>query len=156
KKSMSEIGLKTPITVRLMKRGIEPDGPFVTDHRLVAGRHRLEAAKQLGWEEINAFVLESDDVDAELWAVDENLQRNELNALEQADHVARRVALLQRRNGQLVQMSHGTVAKAIRQAPHSGKTEGARRKEVERALKIDSMAPEAKEAAKEAGLANNQ
>jgi len=42
--SMSKIGLKTPITVRQCKAG----------KVLVAGLHRLEAAKLLGWKKIAA------------------------------------------------------------------------------------------------------
>jgi ParB family chromosome partitioning protein len=53
--SMSAIGLKTPITVRVVKRDVDTDGSdAIADHFLVAGAHRLEAARSLGWSEIDA------------------------------------------------------------------------------------------------------
>jgi ParB/RepB/Spo0J family partition protein len=161
KKSMAEIGLKTPITIKIVKRGIEPDGPFVTEHILVAGRHRLAAAKQLGWRYIDAFVHEGDNTDSELWEIGENLQRKELSALERDMAISKWAELLSKRNGQVVQSAEGeavrgTVAEAARLLPLSGKTEGARRKIVERAAKVNAIAPEAKEAATAAGLADNR
>src|SRR6476469_6689255 len=51
--SMDTIGLKTPITIRIGK-----DGPV-----LVTGRHRLEAAKSLGWGYIPCIVMNSDKIE---------------------------------------------------------------------------------------------
>jgi hypothetical protein len=50
----------------------------------------------------------------------------------------------------------GGIAKAARDLPVPGKTTDARRKFIERAIKTASIAPEAKVAARNAGLANNQ
>jgi ParB family transcriptional regulator, chromosome partitioning protein len=50
--SMREIGLLNPITLRLTLSG----------HQLVAGLHRFEGARKLGWKRIPAIVL--DDLDA--------------------------------------------------------------------------------------------
>ena len=52
-RSISEVGLLNPITV-------DPD------HTLIAGLHRLEAAKQLGWTEIECMVCGLDGLQAEL------------------------------------------------------------------------------------------
>ncbi|MBT9373202.1 MT-A70 family methyltransferase [Rhizobium sp. CSW-27] len=86
KASIREIGLKTPITLRVI-----PAGADGTDQlALVAGMHRLEAMRQLGEEWIAAFVIEGDALDAELWEIDENLCRAELTAGDRALFTARR------------------------------------------------------------------
>lgn len=81
--SITEIGLLSPISVR-------PEGD---QYRLIAGRHRLEAAKQLGWSEIPAVLVGLDDVDRMLAEIDENLIRNELSDLERSEHLAERKSL---------------------------------------------------------------
>src|SRR5262249_32275699 len=72
--SMSAIGLKTPITIREVNRD-RTDA--ITGASLIAGAHRLEAARSLGWSEIDAFVLDGDEVEARLWEIAENLHRKE-------------------------------------------------------------------------------
>jgi phosphoglycolate phosphatase-like HAD superfamily hydrolase len=79
--SMDQIGLLNRITLL-------PDGT------LVAGAHRLAAAKHLGWATIPARIVELDEVDSELAEIDENLRRTELTVLEQAEHLLRREELL--------------------------------------------------------------
>ena len=75
--SIAEVGMMNPITV-------------TTDHTLVAGLHRLEAAKRLGWEEVECKVIEADDLHAELAEIDENVVRANLSDLELCDLLARR------------------------------------------------------------------
>jgi ParB-like chromosome segregation protein Spo0J len=85
--SMDRIGLRHPITVRAVNE--------IAVH-LVAGGHRLEAAKKLGWEKIACVVLEADDcsvVEAELWEIAENLHRADLTK-KQRDAQIRRYAQL--------------------------------------------------------------
>jgi ParB/RepB/Spo0J family partition protein len=82
--SMSTIGLKTPITIRGLNRD-ETDA--IAGASLVAGAHRLEAARSLGWSEIDAFVLDADEVEARLWEIAENLHRKELDVFKES-HVA--------------------------------------------------------------------
>jgi ParB family chromosome partitioning protein len=65
-RSMERVGLIVPITVRL-RRG---DGYW-----LIAGWHRLEAAKLLGWSTINAGVWKMTALQALLAEIDENLIR---------------------------------------------------------------------------------
>ena len=67
--SMDEVGLANPITVD-------------AGYRLVAGLHRLEAAKLLGWTEVECSVLELDPVQAKIMEIDENLFRTSLSDLE--------------------------------------------------------------------------
>lgn len=70
-------GLLQPILVRRSVSGRTYD--------LVAGERRLRAVKQLGWAEIPALVREVDDRTLLVLALVENLQRQELGPLEEAD-----------------------------------------------------------------------
>lgn len=160
--SMSAIGLKTPITIRMVKRDVDSDGSdAIADHFLVAGAHRLEAARSLGWSDIDAFVLEGDEVDARLWEIAENLHRRELNVLRRSQLIKDWVEIANERAGQVVHKPNGGrpeggIAQAARTLPVAGKTEGGRRKNIERSIKIDEISPEAKQAAESVGLADNQ
>lgn len=60
------------------------------DYTLVAGLHRLEAAKRLGWMEVECAVCELDSLPAELAEIDENVIRTGLSDLELSDLLARR------------------------------------------------------------------
>lgn len=87
--SMAQIGLLQPVIVvkARVNRGAMTDG-----YRIVAGSHRLAAARVLGWETIAAFVLDSDtgNLEAELIEIDENLCRAELTPAQRAAAIARR------------------------------------------------------------------
>ncbi len=78
--SIHACGLLNPITI-------------TPDKRLIAGAHRLEACKQLGWEHIDAHVFDIEGLNAELAEIDENLIRAELTTLERGEHLARRKAI---------------------------------------------------------------
>jgi ParB/RepB/Spo0J family partition protein len=87
--SMSASGLLQPIVLR-PRRG--------SGYYLVAGRHRLQAAKKLKWPSIKALVLTGIDADAaELAEIDENLIRADLSPAERKLHVARRKELYDNR-----------------------------------------------------------
>lgn len=86
KASIEEIGLRTPISVV----GSWKAGDGYYDVKLVAGAHRLEAIKQLGRDYIAAIIRNEDDLDAELWEIDENLCRAELTPADRALFVFRR------------------------------------------------------------------
>ena len=79
-RSIAELGLLNPITV-------------TPDLRLIAGAHRLEACRRLGWRDIPAVVLDLDESGARLAEIDENLIRRELSVLERAEHLAERKRL---------------------------------------------------------------
>jgi ParB-like chromosome segregation protein Spo0J len=83
-KSMSELGLQNPISVW------SPDGEVI---HLVAGLHRIEAAKSLGWDQVSCIFVKMDKIDRELWEIDENLCRAELSPTEESEHLARREEL---------------------------------------------------------------
>lgn len=90
--SLKAIGLQSPITVRPCVR--VRDGRDADVYEIVAGRHRYEAAVSLNWKEIDAFVMEGDPDDAELWEIDENFARAELTPAQRADHHSRRQRIL--------------------------------------------------------------
>ena len=86
--SMADIGLNQPISVW-------SDGMETLE--LVAGRHRLEAARKLGWEDIDCIFVDMDELDRQLWEIDENLMRSELSGLERAKHTAKRAEVVKQK-----------------------------------------------------------
>ncbi len=75
--SISEIGLLNPITVDC-------------ERVLIAGLHRLEAAKLLGWTEIECTVSGLEGLQAELAEIDENFVRADLSPIDYGDLLLRR------------------------------------------------------------------
>lgn len=75
--SIRELGLLNPVTI--------DRGNF-----LIAGFHRLEAAKALGWTEIECTVSSLGGLQAELAEIDENIVRSDLSALEYGEILLRR------------------------------------------------------------------
>lgn len=80
--SIRDQGLLSPINVQA------GDPPT-----LIAGLHRLEACRALGWTEIPAVIMDVAALQAELAEIDENLIRNELKTLERCEHLERRKRL---------------------------------------------------------------
>ena len=81
--SIKEVGLLNPITV--YRRAIIRNGQDVDGYGIVAGAHRLEACKSLGWQEVPVVVVDLSD-DARIIAeCDENLCGSKLTASEQAE-----------------------------------------------------------------------
>jgi ParB family chromosome partitioning protein len=72
--SLAASGLLQPITVRRRGDAFE----------LIAGERRLRAATNIGWTEIAAIIRDFDDQTMLVLALVENLQRSNLNALEEA------------------------------------------------------------------------
>lgn len=75
--SIAEVGMMNPITV-------------TGDHTLIAGLHRLEAAKKLGWTEVECRISDMDVLHTELAEIDENVIRTGLSDLELSELLARR------------------------------------------------------------------
>lgn len=149
--SFSDIGLRSPIHVRVLDR-LEENGRIIEGVPiLIAGRHRLEAARRLGWTEIDAYVLDGDERDARLWEIAENLHRAELNVQERADHIAEWVRLTNEKVAQSAPPLGGMQPKesGIRKA---ARDLGVTRDEAQRAVKISSITPDARVAADAAGL----
>jgi ParB family chromosome partitioning protein len=76
-KSIKENGLLQPLLVR--------PAPGREDWELVAGERRLRAVAQLGWTEVPVMVREVDDRTLLVLALVENLQREALGPLEEAE-----------------------------------------------------------------------
>jgi len=161
--SISVLGLRQPITVRVIK--LRSDwGNAKREYELVSGFHRLEARKQLGDTTIPCIILEGNKRDARKWEIAENLHRAELTALEHDEHVAEWVRLTeadQRISDQNVQKKgrgrpEGGISQAARKLLIKGRTQVAKRRMVERALKVASISSEVKEAVKKAGLDTNR
>ena len=99
--SMAELGLQTPITVRYVKESGNRKVPI-----LVAGGHRLSAAKKLGWTEVPCVVMKGDERNAEMWEIAENLHRKGLSKGQRDEQIRRYAELLEerrRQSGQTVQ-----------------------------------------------------
>lgn len=93
--SMREMGLRQPITIRVVDE-MEIDGHIVSGvPLLVAGRHRLESAKRLGWSHIDCIEVEDDALMAELWEIAENLHRLDLTKDQRDEHIRRYAELLE-------------------------------------------------------------
>lgn len=75
--SIQQIGLINPVTI-------------TKGNILIAGNHRLNACKFLGWKTIPAVVIDQSEILSELAEIDENLIRFDLVVLERANHLKRR------------------------------------------------------------------
>ncbi|MEO7521583.1 MAG: ParB/RepB/Spo0J family partition protein [Gemmatimonas sp.] len=107
--SLKSSGLLQPITVRPA-----PDGE---GYELIAGERRLRAASRLGWSDIAAVVRQTDNKDALTLALVENLQRADLDPVEEADGYQRLIeefALSQQEVADVVGKERSTVANALR------------------------------------------
>jgi ParB family chromosome partitioning protein len=76
--SLRERGIIQPIVVRAL-RGV-PDG-----YEIIAGERRWRAAQRAGLHEVPVVVIEATDAEALQLAIIENVQRADLNPLEEAD-----------------------------------------------------------------------
>lgn len=75
--SIQELGLLNPLTI---------DRYYV----LIAGLHRLEAVKALGWEDVECTVSSLEGLAAELAEIDENIVRSDISTLEYGEILLRR------------------------------------------------------------------
>ena len=99
--SIRDSGVLYPVLVReTSQSGV--NGPI---YELIAGERRLRAVKQLGLAEIPAIVKKVDDAEAAKVALIENLQRQELTAIEEA--------LAYQRLQQEFEMAQEQVARAV-------------------------------------------
>ncbi len=102
-------GLLQPVTVRPAPNG--------QGYELIAGERRIRAATRLGWTEIAAVVRPTDDRAALTLAMVENLQRADLDPIEEADGYQRLMdefALSQQEVADVVGKDRSTVANALR------------------------------------------
>lgn len=137
--SIKSIGLQTPPTVRIV-----PDNEFPV---LVTGRHRVEACRRLGWENMPVLVMDGDEAEARMWEIAENLYRAELTAVERADHIEEWRKLAEEKVRRVAAPSPASQGK------NQGKREAARQlgvseREIRRAATIASLPDDVKERAR--------
>lgn len=109
-KSIQNNGLLQPLLVR-------PGPGEGVEWELVAGERRLRAVSQLGWSEVPAWVREVDDQTLLVFALVENLQRESLGALEEAQGyrvLSESFGLTQGEIAQAVGKDRSTVANTLR------------------------------------------
>ncbi|MBX6331930.1 MAG: ParB/RepB/Spo0J family partition protein [Gemmatimonadaceae bacterium] len=107
--SLRTSGLLQPITVRRAPTG--------QGYELIAGERRLRAATRIGWTDIPAVVKDIDDRTLLTLALVENLQRANLNPIEEAEGYQRLIAefsLTQHEVAELVGKDRTTVANTLR------------------------------------------
>ena len=139
--SITKVGLLNPITVDL-------------DYTLIAGLHRLEAVKLLGWEEIECNVSSLDGIQAELAEIDENFIRRNLSAMEYDDLLLRRKEIYEilhpetrqgKRNGQTSKTDTGSVLGTKSFSQDTAEKLGVTPRTVERKVQIaKNLTPEVK------------
>jgi ParB family transcriptional regulator, chromosome partitioning protein len=108
--SIRENGLLQPLLVRPSRSG---NGKY----ELVAGERRFRAVSSLGWPEVAAIVREVDDEALLVLALVENLQREALNPLEEAEgyrSLTERFGMTQEQIAQAVGRERSTVANLLR------------------------------------------
>ena len=115
--SIKIVGLINPITVRRAKPYAKPcrrgdmydmsedeiqeqienwqDANGMRGYVLIAGAHRYEACKYLGFDEIECVVLDCDELRIELAEIDENLMRNDLEPALRIKAIKRREQILE-------------------------------------------------------------
>ncbi len=101
-------GVIQPLTVREMPSGY---------YQIIAGERRWRASRLAGLDEIPAVVIEADDRKAMELALIENLQRSDLNPVEEAngyDALIREYGLTQEEAAERVGKSRPAVANALR------------------------------------------
>lgn len=103
--SISEIGLLNPITL-------------TADYTLVAGLHRLEAVKSLGWSEVECTITDLNGLTAQLAELDENFARTNLSPLELGDLLKQRKDIYE----ELYPETKAGVAQAIGRNKAKGKS----------------------------------
>lgn len=106
--SLRATGLLQPITVRQVAEGT---------YQLVAGERRLRAATRIGWTDIPAIVKEFDDRDMLVLAMVENLQRSDLNPIDEAlgyERLTRDFGHTQQQVADAVGKDRSTIANFLR------------------------------------------
>jgi len=107
--SLNASGLLQPITVR---RRLGKDG-----FEVIAGERRLRAARNLGWKEIPAIIKETDDRTLLTLALIENLQRTDLNPIEEGEgyhQLSNQFGLTQQQIAETVGKDRTTIANMLR------------------------------------------
>ena len=106
--SIRQHGIIQPLTVRKLQSGY---------YQIIAGERRWRAARMAGLDQVPAIVIEADDRKAMELAMIENLQREDLNPMEEAEgyrQLMEQYNLTQEETAQRVGKSRSAVANALR------------------------------------------
>ena len=106
--SIRQHGIIQPLTVRRLQSGY---------YQIIAGERRWRAARMAGLSEVPAVVIEADDRKAMELAMTENLQREDLNPMEEAEGyqvLMEQYGMTQEEAAQRVGKSRPAVANALR------------------------------------------
>ena len=131
-RSIAAVGLLNPITLD-------------QHNTLVAGLHRLEAAKLLGWTEIECTAIGMNTVQAELAEIDENIVRTKLNRQELCEQLLRRKEIYETlhpetrhgmRNGQTAKNTNLATLETKSFAEDTAEKTGMSKRAVSRLLQI--------------------
>ena len=131
-RSIAAVGLMNPVTLD-------------QNNTLVAGLHRLEAAKLLGWTEIECTTIGMDSVQAELAEIDENIVRTKLNRQELCEQLLRRKEIYETlhpetrhgmRNGQTAKNANLATLETKSFAEDTAEKTGMSKRAVSRLLQI--------------------
>jgi ParB family chromosome partitioning protein len=105
--SISELGLLEPVLVRRQGKG----------YQLIAGERRVRAARMAGLTEVPALIREFGDLEVMQVALIENLQREDLNPIEEAEGYRRLMeefGFTQSQAAQAVGKKRSSIANALR------------------------------------------
>ena len=106
--SIRQHGIIQPLTVRKLQSGY---------YQIIAGERRWRAARMAGLSQVPVVVIEADDRKAMELAMIENLQREDLNPIEEADGyrvLMEQYGMTQEETAQQVGKSRSAVANALR------------------------------------------
>jgi len=110
--SIRQHGILQPLSVRRVEGGYE----------LIAGERRLRAAKMAGLTDIPCIIMQMDDQESGMAAMVENLQRQDLDFVEEAMGISRLVTeyrMSQEQVARLLGKSQSAVANKLRLLRHS-------------------------------------
>ena len=110
--SIRQHGILQPLSVRRVSAGYE----------LIAGERRLRAARMVGLGEIPCIVMNMDDKESGLAAMVENLQRQDLDFVEEAKGISRIMsdwAMSQEQAARMLGKSQSAIANKLRILRHS-------------------------------------
>ena len=153
----------TPKAIEEMAQSIAAVGllnPIILDQNntLVAGLHRLEAAKLLGWTEIECNIIGMSGLQAELAEIDENIVRTKLTRQELGDQLLRRKDIYEMlhpetrqgmRNGQTAKNANLATLETKSFAQDTAEKTGMSKRAVSRLLQIaNNLSADAKQIVK--------
>lgn len=111
-RSISQHGVLQPLSVRRAGTGYE----------LIAGERRLRAAKMAGLTDVPCIIMQMDDKESGMAALVENLQRQDLDFIEEAQGISRLIgqwSMSQEQAARLLGKSQSSVANKLRLLRHS-------------------------------------